>query len=211
MEMLSLLVFPVLALLLFVLWKLMSKAMVREIGRKGLRNAPPEIHLEPATLDETIETKIRGDRGQLVALGFEEVGYFTVRELNGASLFLLVHPPSSVFASISIHPRGATWTELVTPYADGTAASSASLRATGLTPRDGCMEIRQPGANPAELYRRLLAERPQKPMQPLSSNTAVHAYERGYAAEMAWRRAHVPSTRELREVARLQDERRRGQ
>jgi hypothetical protein len=208
MEWLSLLVFPVLALIVFLLWKLFSRALLREVGRRGVANTPPEIHLEPSSATREAEDRTRMDRGQLVALGFEEVGHFTVREMPGVQIWLLVHAPSAVSATVYVHPRAGSWSELITRYEDGRQASASSLRPTGLNPRPGHLAIREQGARVDALYRRLLAERPQGEIRSISASTAVAHFEQGYAEEMAWRRGHAPSVEEIRAVARLRDERR---
>jgi hypothetical protein len=207
MELLALLIFPLMALVLFVVWKLFSATVLREIGRRGVANTPAEIHLERTSLSSDAEARIRGDRGQLVALGFEEVGDFSVREMPGVSVSILVHPPSSVVASIYVHPRAGSWSELLTRYEDGSAASASSVRTTGLNPRPGHLSIREHGARVDSLYRRLLTERPQKPMRSVSPSSAVAEFERGYAEELAYRRTHSPTMDELRAVARLRSER----
>jgi len=143
---------------------------------------------------------------QLAAAGFVEAGVYLVREMPGLTLGLHAHPEKQAYAILYELPRSGFWTEFVTRYADGTLATFTTLDALEVDQPEGSVYASVPKLPVAELWKKMLAERPDKPMRDCTRARAAQDFERGYADSMAHhKRRATPATEPTVEVAETRD------
>lgn len=123
---------------------------------------------------------------QLAAAGFAEAGVYVVREMPDLTLGLHVHPGERAYAVLYDHPRSGFWTEFVTRYTDATLATFTSLDPTAVELPPGSVHVAAPSLSVAELWKRMLAGRPRKPMLECSRARAAQDFEQGYADSVAY-------------------------
>jgi hypothetical protein len=174
----------------------------RSIGKRVLEEQPDRIELREAGL-QAWQDSAAADRmtEPLLHLGYEPAGTFTVPQLPGVVLRLLVQARECVLGIVYEHPKAGHWVELVTRYAGGTAFTVSSSADRGLAPRPGHPVTHLPGAASAVLHSRLLLLRPQAGMERIEAARAAEAFARGYAAAMAWRKSQGISRGEVVRVA----------
>jgi hypothetical protein len=173
-----------------------------EIGRRALAKQPDQIRLTNASSSAWKKPDLAvGLTRSLVTMSFEDAGAYTVPEMPGLVLRLLVQPKECLMGIVYEHPKAGTWLELVTRYADGTSASFSSMRPTGLNPPPGHMIVNAPGASPENLHARSLQERPKGVMKPVSRFHVVRMFEEGYAESIAARKKMGVSVSEVAAVA----------
>ncbi len=174
----------------------------RAIGRLALAKQPDRITLveaapltwkDPAGADRLTEP--------LLVLGYEKAGMYTVAEMPGVVLRLLVHLRERVMGVVYEHPAVGQWVELITLYTGGSSCSVTSSADHGLAPRPGHPVTHLPGALPEVLHARLLATRPPAGTLSVESGQAPRVFADGFAESMAWRKAHGISRGEVVNVA----------
>ena len=174
----------------------------RGIGKRALAKQPDRIQLREAG-PAAWQDREAADRltQPLIMLGYEQAGTFTVAEMPGVVVRLLVHLRECVAAMVYEHPKVGLWVELTTRYTGGTACSVTSGRDRGLAQWPGHPVTHLPGAAPDVLHARLLAQRPANGMLPLEAGKAAAAFEAGFAEGMAWRKAQGISRAEVVKIA----------
>jgi hypothetical protein len=133
--------------------------------------------------------------------GFTDAGTWTVGELPGMVVRLLVSPAASLTGAVYEHPKAGAWCELFYRMTDGTSSTFSSSAPTGLNDRPGHRGVRRPGCGGAELLDLALADRPAAPLVQVSAEAAPRRFEEAYAESMAWRRKHGVSRAEVVNVA----------
>jgi hypothetical protein len=187
---------------------LLIRARLRS-ALKGLEDlkygvTPARIHLhrrqelewkDPAAAAASLDA-IRG-------LGFQEVGPFGIEEMDFIRMHALVRPDDHAYAVVYEHDKVGVWVDFVTRYEDGTSITYANTAQGGeVDQRPGHGTVRAPGLDPPALYRRFLAERPQRAMKTPSADDFQTTFERAYADEMDWRNSRGgPTEEEIRAVA----------
>lgn len=122
---------------------------------------------------------------QLGAAGFVESGAWTVRGMPDLLLALHAHPAERAYAVIYDHPHSEAWVEFVTRYDDGTLANYTTLEPVDVEIPEGSIHVAAPHLSVDELWKRMLAERPTRPMRECSRANAARDFERGYADSVA--------------------------
>jgi hypothetical protein len=169
------------------------QALARQPDRIELREAGLQAWKDPAAAQRLSEP--------LLVLGYELAGTFTVPELSGVVVRLLVHSRECVLAAVYEHPRAGYWIDVATRYVGGTSFTVSSCLDRGLATRPGHPIVHLPGAEPAALHERLLASRPKAGMERPDSRGAARTFEQAFAAGMAWRKSQGISTAEVVTVA----------
>lgn len=177
---------------------------LEELAEIGDAETPVRIHLRRRELLEwndaaTVEEQAAALRG----LGFQDAGRYEVPEIAALRLEALTQPETSVYGVVYEHDRAGIWIDLVSRYEDGTSVTYASTgQGGGLDQRPGHSVTRHDGMPAAELYRRLLAERPGRPLSAVSEAAFPRAFEQAYADSIDWRNSRGgPTDEELRAVA----------
>lgn len=122
---------------------------------------------------------------QLTAAGFVDAGAWVVREMPELTLGLYANPRERSYAVIYDHPRSGSWVEFVTRYDDGTLANYSTLEPVDVEVPEGSVHLAAPELGVGDLWKRMLAERPQRPMRECSRAAAAKDFERGYADSVA--------------------------
>jgi hypothetical protein len=125
---------------------------------------------------------------ELAAAGFAEAGAYVVHEMPGLTLGLYALPGERAYAVVYDHPRSGSWAEIVTRYEDGSLACFTTLEPMDVELPEGALHVAVPGAPLGELWKRMRAERPARPMRPCSRAEAARDFERAYADSMALHR-----------------------
>ena len=97
----------------------------------------------------------------------------------------LVKPSDSIYAAVFHYQPVGTSIDLLTPYADGSFVTYSTSEPTWFVRRDDQAIVRHPELSADELYHRMLAERPQGPFLPVSSDQFPSVVERYYAQEQS--------------------------
>jgi hypothetical protein len=172
------------------------------VGNQALKRLPDQIHLAPsrpeALHDATAAVALAGP---LLESGFDDAGTYSVVEMPGIFMRLLVKPDECFTAAVYEHPKAGTWLEITTRYSDGTTSSFSTMPASGLDRRPGSASVRMPGSSAAEVYENARMERPKGEMIRVTGETALGLLERGDAQSMAWRKKRRISAAEIAKVA----------
>jgi len=123
---------------------------------------------------------------QLAAAGFAEAGVYVVREMPELTLGLPAHAAEKAYAILYDHPRAGFWSELVTRFEDGSLATFTTLEPVEVDVPDGSLYVSEPKLPLSLLWRRMLTERPKKPMLECTRARAAQDFEKGYAESIAY-------------------------
>ena len=191
-----------LGLVAFLLaWPALRALGVRYLGGKlrpqALSAQPDRIYLVRVAEPRWRNAQLRdaADR-QLANAGFVEAGVHLVREMPELTLALYAHPAESAYAMFYDHPRSGFWAEFVTRYQDGTLATFTTLEPMDVDVPEGSVHVAAPQLTLGELWKKMLAERPTKPMRACDRGHAAQDFERGYAESMAYHKQHTPQVSE---------------
>lgn len=189
-------------LIALIVLPIVFRIIAKAIGSEAVAKQPDRIRLSKKDAKvfknpQAIDTFARA----LAWKGFKDAGIYAVDAMPSVHLQLLADQDRSILATIYEHAQAGQWIELTTRYEDGTTASFSTMRPTGLSPRPGHLSVHAPGLDPAALLARCLAERPSKPMKPVTAETATSAFEEGYADHIAWRKKAGISAGEVAKVA----------
>jgi hypothetical protein len=163
------------------------------LAKAGPRRRPQALGQQPEriTLVRVAEPVWRHPRTceladrQLTAAGFVDSGCHVVREMPDLTLGLYAHPGERAYAVLYDHPRSEAWVEFVTRYEDGSLANYTTLEPMDVEVPEGSVHVAAPELSVGELWKRMLAERPQRPMHECSRGAAARDFERGYAESIA--------------------------
>jgi hypothetical protein len=122
----------------------------------------------------------------LTAAGFAEAGVYVVRQMPELTLALFALPAECAYAVCYDHPRAGFWAEFVTRYEDGTLATFTTLEPTLVDVPEGSLHVAAPYLALGDLWKKMLADRPKKPMRPCDRAHAAQDFERGYAESVAY-------------------------
>jgi hypothetical protein len=194
-----------LGLVAFLLaWPALRALGVRYLGDRVRSQAmvdPPD-HISLARMSEVRwrnPVAREAANRQLEGAGFVEAGLYVVHEMPQLTVALYAHPGESAYGVLYDHPRSGFWVELVSRYQDGTIASYSTLEPLDVDVPTGSSHVSAPELRPGDLWKKMLAERPRKPLRPCSRNHAAADFERGYAESVA---RHKQTTGELYEDVR---------
>jgi hypothetical protein len=202
---------PIVPLLLAVIGLIFLRPLSRvvialaagqSVGRHALAQQPDRIELREAGLQDW-QDAAAADRmtEPLLQLGYEQAGTFTVPQMPGVVLRLLVHARECVLGIVHEHPKAGHWVELTTRYTGGTAFTVTASGDHGLASRPGHPVTHLAGAEPAVLHSRLVALRSPNGMERIVAGRAAQAFEQGFAEAMAWRKSQGVSRSEVVRVA----------
>jgi len=185
--------------LLFALRRLRLEAA----GAAGLAATPDHITLHPTGVDPWND---RAAAGRLVR-GFERQGFrsggtFLIDEMPETFVQLFVHPDENLIGVAYEHPQAGHWADVVEYRTDGTGTTWTSAPETGLDPRPGHTQIREPGASVDRLVARARSERGPGPAQSFHPSELAALVERAYAEESAWRKSRGITREEMERIAR---------
>jgi hypothetical protein len=179
-----------------------ARGALEDIGEQALAKVPDRILLVHQNLRSwNPEPEVARLADALFSKGFQEAGLYSIREMPGVSVRFLVKPAECVVAALFMHPRAATWLDLITHYQNGNTATFSTNAPRGLEQRPGHPIVYAPGATPLALYTKLIAERPKGVFRPVMAEDIGPLFERGYAESMTWRKNKGISATEVARVA----------
>lgn len=191
-----------LALVAFLLaWPALRAIAVRVLGGKlrsqALTEQPDRIYLVHVLRPQWRSEQSRevAER-QLSAAGFTAAGVFMVREMPELTLGLYANAAEHAYAMVYDHPRSGFWAEFVTRYEDGSIADFTTLEPMEVDLPEGSVHVSAPQLSLTDLWKKMLAERPNKTMRTCSPARAAQDFERGYAESVAYHRQHAPAVTE---------------
>lgn len=187
-----------------LLMSIIVRVFGRAIGESAVAKQPDRIHLVRSVPSAWTDAAASAALAEpLVHCGFADAGTFSVQEMPGLVVRLLVNPGERFLAAVYEHPRAGHWLELATRYGDRTSITFSTHSPTGLTPRPGHPVVNVAGANPGSLLARARSERPKGPMAPMSAFRAQSDFEDAYGEAIEWRKRHGISAAEVAKVASL--------
>ena len=174
------------------------RRVVKRAGRKAVDALPDSIRLagqHPAPWRHLDQVRAAVD--QLLALGFEPAGEFTVPEMPGVLVAGFASTRESLYAAVCEHPAGIVWTDLGGEYSDGTSVSATNAPlGDELDPVEGTLRIREKGASASTLLRRVRDEGKRLPLKSVEPALFKLTFERVYARDTAARKQRQLSNRE---------------
>ncbi|MFN3648973.1 MAG: hypothetical protein ACK47B_05270 [Armatimonadota bacterium] len=182
-------------------------SMARILVRFSRLGAPAEIRLQPLSRPAWRHAgRVEALLGELRGLDFEEGPHFRVLEIPGMTLQLLFHHEERVYAAIYEAPLVGTILDFDTHYADGTSVTyTTSKEGIGQEDPPGRRKVRLPGLSAAELFHRLVRDRPLGEIPPLDTRRVQELVQRDYADEMLWRSSRGgPTAAEILAMAEAQ-------
>ncbi len=178
-----------------------TRGALEDVGAKALANVPDRIllvHQKLNTWNPGPEVVRLCD--PLFSNGFQEGGLYSIREMPGMMVRFMIKPAECVVAAVYLSARG-TWLELFTHYQNGDSATFSNRAAPGLDPRPSHPVVHAPGASSADLYHKLVNERPKGVFRPLMTEDIGPAFERAYAEAATWRKNKGVTAAEVVQVA----------
>jgi hypothetical protein len=145
---------------------------------------------------DAVEAKV----AEIRQLGFQDVGQFEDEEWD-RQMCALVHPTDGVTATVGENRVRAVWVEMTTFFEDGTEFILVTGGKARMQPPYITVTIIK-RASPRALFRRMLSERPQKPMKPDTPSDFAERFEARHARKMDWRNAHCFSEDDIRKLCR---------
>jgi hypothetical protein len=187
--------------------RLMPESEARRIGQAAVARQPDEIHLVRADGSAWKQPEVaRRMAASFSQTGFVAAGTYVIRELEGVTCGFLVHGPESAYAIVYEHPKVGHWAEIVSRYRDGAVVTFSNSRSPQLDHPPNRKVVRTTDLEPAAMWARARAERPQGTLEPVSADTIVHAFEDAWRESIAWRKARGGATREeIERVARARN------
>ncbi len=191
-----------LGLVAFLLcWPALRAIGVRVLGGRirsqALAEQPDRIYLV-----HVLHPKWRNEQSREVAdrhltgAGFMPAGVYMVREMPELTLGLYANADANAYAMIYDHPRSGFWAEFVTRYEDGSVADYTTLEPMDVDLPEGSVHVAAPQLSVNDLWKKMLAERPNKTMRTCSAQRAAQDFERGYAESVAYHKQHAPAVNE---------------
>ena len=170
----------------------------KQIGAKALAQQPDRIHLQPCGVDKWKNAAAARRIGEaLASRGFTDAGVNTIPELPGVVVQLLASEKDGLYAAVYEHPKAGTWFDLVSRYQDGSSVTYSTALPTALKPRPGHPTVNLPGIEPLTVLDRILAQRPRRPLKPVTTDQATSVFEQGYADSIDYRKQVGISTGEV--------------
>lgn len=178
------------------------KGALEDVGARALTNVPDRIILVHQNLHSwKPDPAVARLADPLFSKGYQEGGLYSIREMPGVNVRFLVKPAECIVAAIFLHPKAATWLDLITYYQNGNTATFSTNAPHGLDPRPGHPIVHAPGLTPVALHEKLLAERPKGIFRPVMAEDIGPLFERGYAESVSWRKNKGISATEVVKVA----------
>ena len=134
---------------------------------------------------------------------FADAGAYTAPEMPSLSLHAFAHPDQGLYGVVYEMPPVGVWVDIVSRFEDRTSLTVTNApQGQELDHRPGHEKIYHTGLDTAELLRRTLSQRPQKPLANHLPGQFATEFQHAYAEEMDWRNSRGgPSEAEIRRVA----------
>jgi hypothetical protein len=163
----------------------------KNLASVAVLTQPQEVHLVPASRAKWANAKTRdAEARRLEKEGFERIGLFRIKEVEGARLLAMLHRESNVYGAVC--ELGKTlWVDLVRHYKDGsrvTVSNAKTFPAAQFSSKQ-IRKVRLPDAAVAKMVEAMAKERPPKGgVEPVTAGEFVERFERAYREEMEERR-----------------------
>jgi hypothetical protein len=194
--MIALLKIAVVLALLVMLLLVIGVAMVVRWVRKLVKSATDAPNCPPCRVNPEPEPspqwrtpgKVQQFANEFQALGFEEIGAFTIREMQGLQMLAFVHPGERLYGIIYDHKKIPPSFDMACKFDEqtGLTASSSKMGRT-LDKRPG-NPILWVGDERVAVVLEALKKEPQPPVRlPVSAEGFLPHFKRAYAEGMNWR------------------------
>ena len=165
------------------------RAGLGDVGRTALEKLEAKITLAP---EEGYSWKNAGVEERclrpLLDRGFREAGAYSVAEMPGVHIQMLVHVNDRIHANVFEHPVAGTWLELVSRRENDEVFTVTDLAPQGVDRPEWLHTSHVEKTLPvASMVQLLLKERKSGRFRPTHRQTAQDEFERGYARFMDWK------------------------
>jgi hypothetical protein len=179
------------------------RSRVVETGRKALSSQPDKI-----TLSRLPEAKWRNPASAerlaapLLEKGFVDLGIYAIQPWRGYRVGVMLNERDKVAAFLNELPTGIVTLELSVRYEDGTTTALVNYANNGV-PRPPFFRVifAGPDASSAELYERLLRERPTSGIKTITADNVIAAYQAAYAKIVAYTKGMGLSAEQIIDIA----------
>jgi hypothetical protein len=183
-----------------VAWAMKIFRILRRANKAvaNLATQPSRINVEPEPQPQWHKPKVINDySNQLRALGFEEVGAFSIPEMGGLMILGLVHPREGLSSVVYDHTQRPASFDICADYTDGstvTATSSAIGKSLDKRPTDLILWLGT--TNAREILQAVQNHAASAPRQPIHKDEFSARFKRSYAKSVNWRLKKGGSSRE---------------
>lgn len=179
-----------------LIWRL---SRVFTVGKRSLAKLSDTIHLVPLENESWRKNPAATALIQpCLDLGFNDAGSFSVSEMPGVTVHLLLLPPGDIYSAVYEHPKVGSWINFIAQYSDGTSITyTNSNRAAELDQRPGHPVVHAGGLSAVELFERFKTEYKTENILRRTPNELPGVFEKAYADSMAWRKNKGISMKEV--------------
>lgn len=187
--------------LLFV--RVVVRRVLKDVGDKAIAKQPDEIHLVAAPSYQWSNPEASDKLAQpLKTRGFIEAGIYTITEMPGVGVRFLLNQATNSYACVYEHGKAGNWVEVISRYQSGLGATYSQQPDRGMVRRSEDLVVNAPGADPGELYERMLAERPKEPLISLSEGNIPRLFEKVFADQIRWKKERGAKPEEVARVVK---------
>ena len=179
------------------------RSRVVETGRKALSSQPDTITLSRLPGLEW-RNPVSAERlaAPLREKGFFDLGIYEIQPWRGYRLGVMLNERDKVAAFLTELPTGTVTLELSVRYEDGTTSALVNYANNGV-PRPPFFRVifAGPYLSSAELYERLLRERPTSGIKTITADSVIAEYQDAYAKIMAYTKGMGLSAGQVIDIA----------
>jgi len=195
----------------FLFLRKLIRDALSTIGRRALDKQPDRIRLTRVDAPAFVaDPRIAALSDPLLAAGFADLGVHAIDKMPGVLMRVLLKEEDAVAAFVYRHAKTRDWLELSVRYEDGATTACSNRPSEGLVQPPFFRVIRvDPATPPAEMLRRILAERPPVGIKRVTRDTVIPEFEDAYMRIIVWQKNKGLSPEEVFAVVKKWSDRRK--
>ena len=165
------------------------RKLVKSAANDAASCPPCRVNPEPEPSPQWITPgKVQQYAHEFKALGFQEIGTFTIPELAGLQMLALVHPAERLYGIIYDHKKIGPYFDICCDFEDHTALTGCSSKVGGnLDKRPGHPTLWLRDDRVAIVLDALKQHAQPAPRVPVSAEQFLSHFKSSYAGSMNWR------------------------
>jgi hypothetical protein len=171
--------------------RVFPKKALKEAAARAVAKLPDRIHM--VRRDDYVWKDATGVAALVEAftsLGFAATGVYATEEMPQVMTYFLLNREEKAYAVIYEHEKLGIWSNIIYRCTDGSSATFATSPERGLDRDPRHALVHMPGADPAALFQRAVAGRPQGVLKDLSETEIVTEFENAFEEQRQWRNEH---------------------